>query len=188
MRLAKVVGVSTLALLGAFVMMPESNAQQPPSDANIGAIVLAANQIDIDYAKLALSKSKNQEVREFAQQMVTDHEAVQKSVIELAGKLKLTPVENETSKTLKAKSVETMAKLKSLDGKSFDKFYVDNEVAYHKLVTDVISGVLIPSAQNPELKSALQGAQPLFLGHLEHARNVQATVDPTAAHGSTGHK
>lgn len=188
MKLVKPVGISAIALLGALVMMPESNAQQLPSDANIGAIVLAANQIDIDYAKLALSKSKNQEVRGFAQQMVTDHEAVQKSVAELAGKLKLTPVENETSKTLKAKSVETMAKLKSLDGKAFDKFYVDNEVAYHKLVTDVISGVLIPSAQNPELKSALQGAQPLFLGHLEHARNVQATVDPTAAHSSTSHK
>ena len=37
MRLAKAVGISALALLGAFVMMPESKAQQPPSDANIGA-------------------------------------------------------------------------------------------------------------------------------------------------------
>src|SRR2546429_3577137 len=70
--------------------------------------------------------------------MVTDHGAVQKSVIELAGKLHLTPVENDTSNSLKAKSVEVTAKLKSLRGKAFDKFYIDNEVAYHKQVTDAI--------------------------------------------------
>lgn len=185
MRIVKAIGVSALAVIGSIVLVPESGAQQRPSDANIGAIVLAANQIDIDYAKLALTKSKNKEVRDFAQQMVTDHEAVQKSVIELAGKLKLTPVENETSQNLKAKSVETMAKLKSLHGKAFDKFYIDNEVAYHKLVADVVSGVLIPSAQNSELKSALEGAEPLFVGHLEHARNVQATVDPAAHIGGS---
>ena len=78
--------------------------------------------------------------------------------------------------------------MKSLNGEAFDKFYIDNEVAYHKLVTDVISGVLIPSAQNPELKSALEGAQPFFLGHLEPARNVQATVDPSAAQKSASNK
>src|SRR5215813_6551462 len=181
MRIEKTLRLSAMALLVAFGLAVESKAQQQPSDANIGAIVLAANQIDIDYAKIALAKSKNKEVRDFAQQMITDHDAVQTSVIELAGKLNLTPVENETSKSLKDKSVETTAKLKSLKGKALDKFYIDNEVAYHKLVTDVVSGVLIPSAQNPQLKSALEGAQPVLIGHLEHARNVQATVDPSAA-------
>ena len=42
-------------------------------------IVIAADQIDIDYAKLAMSKAKDQQVRDFAQQMTTDHSAVQKS-------------------------------------------------------------------------------------------------------------
>jgi len=187
MRIAKTLGLSAVALLVTFGLAVESKAQQQPSDANIGAIVVAANQIDIDYAKIALRKSKNKEVRDFAQQMITDHEAVLKSVIELAGKLNLTPVENETSKSLKERSVETTAKLKSLKGKAFDKFYIDNEVAYHKLVTDAVSGVLIPSAQNPQLKSALEGAQPLLIGHLEHARNVQATVDPSATGKSASH-
>jgi putative membrane protein len=187
MKSSSVLVLSAVALLGSLVFTSESVAQQPPSDANIGAIVLAANQIDIDYGKLALTKSKNKELV-FAQQMVIDHGTVQKSVIELAGKLHLTPVENDTSNSLKAKSVEVTAKLKSLRGKTFDKFYIDNEVAYHKLVTDAIAGVLIPNAQNSELKAALQGAQTLFLGHLEHARNVQANVDPAATHDTGNHK
>lgn len=188
MKSSSVFVLSAVALLGSLGFASENPAQQPPSDANIGAIVLAANQIDIDYGKLALTKSKNKEVLVFAQQMVTDHGAVQKSVIELAGRLQLTPVENDTSSSLKAKSVEVTAKLKSLSGKAFDKFYIDNEVAYHKQVTDAIAGVLIPNAQNAELKAALQGAQTLFLGHLEHARNVQASVDPAAAHDAKNPK
>jgi putative membrane protein len=188
MKISSILVLSAVALLGSLSFTSESVAQQAPSDANIGAIVLAANQIDIDYGKLALTESKNKEVLAFAQQMVTDHGAVQKSVIELAGKLHLTPVENDTSNSLKAKSVEVTAKLKSLHGKAFDKFYIDNEVAYHKQVTDAIAGVLIPNAQNSELKAALEGAQTLFLGHLEHARNVQATVDPAAAHDAKNAK
>lgn len=180
MKISSGLVLSAVGLLGSLGFASETFAQQPPSDANIGAIVLAANQIDIDYGKLALTESKNKEVLAFAQQMVTDHGAVQKSVIELASKLQLTPVENDTSNSLKAKSVDVTAKLKSLHGKEFDKFYIANEVAYHKQVTDAIAGVLIPNAQNAELKAALQGAQTLFLGHLEHARNVQATVDPSA--------
>jgi Domain of unknown function (DUF4142) len=80
MKSSSVLVLSAVALLGSLVFTPKSVAQQPPSDANIGAIVLAANQIDIDYGKLALTKSKNKEVLDFAQQMITDHGAVQKSV------------------------------------------------------------------------------------------------------------
>src|SRR6185312_3745941 len=64
---------------------------QAPSDPQIVGIVVAANQIDMDYAKIALAKSKNKEVREFAQQMMTDHTAVQKSVFDLGAKLKVKP-------------------------------------------------------------------------------------------------
>ena len=42
-------------------------------------IVLAADQIDVDYGTIALAKFNDKTVREFAQRMVTDHSAVQKT-------------------------------------------------------------------------------------------------------------
>jgi putative membrane protein len=153
----------------------------PPSDPQIVGIVIAANQIDIDYAKLALSKTKNKQVRGFAQQMVTDHSAVQKSVFDLGAKLKVTPAESDTSKSLKSQSQETTARLKSLHGAAFDKAYIDNEVGFHKAVIDAVTSVLIPNAQNGELKSALEGAVPLFQGHLEHAKKIQADLETNGA-------
>lgn len=175
--------------LGAGVLMGTATlgsrlafAANGPTDPQIVGIVLAADQIDIDYGKIALSKSKNKQVREFANRMVTDHSAVQKSVIGLAEKLGVKAEDSETSNSLKSGAAEITAKLNKLKGKEFDKFYIDNEVNYHKSVTDAVDGVLIPSAQNGELKAALQGAQPLFLKHLEHARSVQSGSGDVMSH------
>jgi putative membrane protein len=172
-KTSSTLAIASLAIATVIAPLP-ARAADPISDANIGAIVVAANQIDIDYGKIALAKSKNKKVRDFAQRMVTDHSAVQKSVLELAAKLKLTPEEDATSRSLKENAVQVTAKLKLLTGKAFDKFYIDNEVNYHKQVTDVLETTLIPNAKNAELKSALVGAQALFLKHLEHCRQIQA--------------
>jgi putative membrane protein len=166
-----------MGLLSILSLASKSQAQSGPSDPQIVGIVLAADDIDINYGKIALSKSKNKDVREFAQLMVTDHSAVQKSVRDLASKLGVTAEDSDTSKALNNKSDEITATLKVLKGKEFDRFYIDNEVAYHKQVTDAVAAVLIPSAQNAELKAALEGAQPLFLGHLEHSKKAQDNVE-----------
>jgi putative membrane protein len=147
---------------------------QTPTDPQIVGIVVTANQIDIDYAKLALSKSKDKATRAFAQQMMTDHSALQKAVSDLGAKLHVTPADSDTSKSLKAQAADTTKKLEALKGKAFDKAYIENEIAFHKAVMAANSTVLIPNAQNAELKGALTNAQTLFQGHLEHAQNVQA--------------
>jgi putative membrane protein len=166
--------ISAFAFAAAFQLVGQAQGSgAAPSDPQIVGIVVAANQIDIDYAKLALQKSKNKDVRGFAHQMATDHSALQKSVGNLGAKLNVTPAESDTSQALKAQAQQTTEQLKGLNGAAFDKAYVDNEVAYHKAVINAVSTVLIPNAQNAELKSALQGAAPLFQGHLEHAQMVQ---------------
>lgn len=166
-------------------------ADEAPSDSQIVGIVLAADQIDIDYGKIALAESKDEATRAFAERMVTDHSAVQKSVIELAQKLGVQAADSPTSDGLKTGAKEVTAKLHSLRGKEFDKFYIDNEAGYHKTVTDAVDSVLIPNARNAELKAALEGARPLFLAHLEHARSIASgshMMKPKAmGQGKTSH-
>ncbi len=167
--------ITTLAAAAALLMGTlTTHAADGPTDAQIVGIVLAADQIDIDYGNIALQKSKDKAVREFAQRMVVDHSAVQKAVIELAAKLGVVAADSPTSLSLKDGAKGVTAKLNAAKGKEFAKLYVDNEVGYHKAVTDLVAGVLIPNATNPELKAALEGAQPLFLKHLEHARMIQS--------------
>ena len=164
--------VLTLAL-GAFAMGARAQA---PSDPQIVGIVVAANQIDINAGKLALQKTHNPQVKQFAQQMVDDHTAVQKSVFALGAKLHVTPADSPTEDALKKAAAESQAHLKTLSGAEFDRAYIDHEVAYHKQVIDAVKTTLIPDAKNAELKSALEGAAPMFQGHLEHAEHMQSTV------------
>jgi putative membrane protein len=147
-----------------------------PNDAQIAAIVVAANTVDVDAGKLAKSKTTNKEVRAFADRMVTDHTGVNKQAVALVQKLHVTPEENDTSKTLKQDGASTLARLKGLSGKAFDKAYVDNEVSYHETVIDALDKTLIPNASNSELKGLLVKVRPAFVEHLEHARHIQAQL------------
>jgi putative membrane protein len=153
----------------------------------IAAIVVAATQVDIDAGQLALEKSKNEEVKKFAQQMITDHGAVNKAATDLVTKLKVTPEESAASTGLTSGGADMRAKLEKLDGDAFDRAYVDNEVAYHKAVIGVLDTQLIPSATNEELKSTLVGVKPAFDAHLKHAEQIQATLAGGGSGGSAAH-
>ena len=147
-----------------------------PNDAQIAAIVVAANQVDIDAGKLAASKSSNKEVKAFAQRMITDHTGVNKSATELVTRLKVKPEQNPTSTSLKKGGEDTLKRLKGLKGTEFDKAYIDNEVTYHQTVLDAIDKTLIPSAKNEELKALLVKVRPAFVAHLEHAKQLQTSL------------
>ena len=108
--------------------------------------------------------------------MVRDHEAVNKQALELVKKLKVTPEDNDTSKTLSKNAAAKLAELSKLKGAAFDKAYVANEVAYHKAVDSALETTLIPSASNAELKSLLQTGLKIFQGHEQHAEHVAAEL------------
>jgi len=149
---------------------------QAPNDAQIAAIVVTANQVDIDAGKLAESRGHDKDVKAFGKQMVTDHTGVNKQAVALVSKLKVTPQDNPTSKSLKKAGDDNLKALKGLQGAAFDKAYIDHEVAYHQQVLDAIDKTLIPSAQNAELKALLVAVRPAFVGHLEHAKSIQTAL------------
>ena len=148
----------------------------PLTDANIAAIVVGANNIDISAADIALQRSKNVAVRKFAIRMKTDHKAVLDSAVKLVTRLGVTPVNNDLVATLTKQSQDHEAKLRTLSGKAFDQTYIDHEVAYHKAVISVIEDQLIPGATNKELKDTLISVVPAFKAHLKHSEMVQSEI------------
>ncbi len=143
-----------------------------PNDAQIAHIAYTAGQTDIKAAELALQKSKNKEVRDFAENMVRDHKAVNDQALALVKKLHVTPQDNDTSKALVKQADAKEAELKQLSGAAFDKAYAENEVAYHKTVNGALETILIPDASNPELRDLLTTGLKIFQGHEQHAEQV----------------
>lgn len=168
--------LSALIIAGGLVLAAAETHAQGIDDAQIAAIVVTANQVDVDASKLALQRARNPEVKKFADRMVSDHQGVNKQAVALATTLRVTPRENDTSRALKAGGDKNVAKLKTLSGASFDKAYIDNEVVYHTQVLEALDKTLIPGASNSELKALLVKVRPAFVAHLEHAKQIQASL------------
>ena len=153
-------------------------AQEKPklSDPEIASVAVTANQIDIGYADIAKSKSKNDDILKFAETMANDHKAVIDQAVALVKKLGVTPKDNAVSQKLLADAEKTKTSLNGKKGKDFDKAYIDNEVAYHKAVISTVETVLIPESENKELKELLQQVVPTLKTHLEHAEMVQSKI------------
>jgi putative membrane protein len=167
----------TAAVAAIFLISGTAFAQDAKlTDPQIAHIAYTAGAIDITAAKQALEKSKNPAIIEFAQGMARDHAAVNDQALALVKKLKVTPEDNPTSQTLTKQAAEEQATLARLDGATYDKAYIENEIAYHKTVDNALETQLIPSASNAELKSLLEAGLKLFQGHLQHAEHVAASL------------
>jgi putative membrane protein len=148
-----------------------------PSDSEIVGIVAAANTGEILAAEEALKRSAHPEVKQFAQQMIEEHTAMNKESMALANKVGLKKEDSTTSKMLTKKAQSDLKKLKELKGAEFDKEYVGDQVLMHKLVLETIENVLVKSADNAELKTMLTQAQTKVAAHLEHARALKDKYD-----------
>jgi putative membrane protein len=177
-HIARLGGIATISLVLVGVLgLTAASVRAQVTDAQIASIVVIANQVDIDAGQLAESKASNEDVKKFAQQMITDHTGVNKQATELVTKLNVTPQDNLTSYSLQMEGEQNIAYLKTLSGAAFDKAYIDQEVMYHYRVLKAVDEILIPSAQNVELKALLVKVRPAFVAHLEHAKQLRAELD-----------
>lgn len=169
----------TVCACGMLVMLLLSTAAtkaqntQQLTDPEIASVAVTANQIDVDYALIAEKRSHDAEILRFAKTMKDDHTAVINMAVNLAKKLGVTPKTNSMTQSLLDGAKKEKALLNSKSGKAFNKAYIDNEVAYHEAVINAVENVLIPQAQNAELKGLLEKVLPTLKIHLEHAKMVQ---------------
>jgi len=170
-RYALVLGMAALVAAGG-----RMSAAQGINDAQIAAIVVTANQVDIDAGKLAETKGSSQQIKDFGKQMATDHAGVNKQAVDLVTRLKVKPEDNPTAQSLKQGGIDNVKNLNTLSGAAFDKAYIAHEVAYHQAVLDAVDKTLIPGATNADLKALLVKVRPAFQAHLDHAKMVQSAI------------
>lgn len=135
------------------------------NDATVFSIFDQANMADITTARIGIKKAHSKEVRELAQMVVSDHEAVQHMGRELAKKLGVTPLPPDNDK-----SVENLAKaiaiLEGKKGPEFDKAYLLYEIGFHQSVIDAIKGTLLPAIKDDQFKALVTKVLPGFEHHL----------------------
>ena len=146
------------------------------SDANIAAMVLASNNTDISYARLVPSRAQRDDVKKFAERMLTDHTGVNALVTNLLTKLDIAPQDNALSLDMRDESADKRDLMRELSGFTFDSTYMENEVAYHQKFLASIDNVMLPAARNADLQALLTAVRPAVAAHLAHAEQVRADV------------
>jgi putative membrane protein len=178
--------LTTVALLLTTTLQAQNPAPASApdlSDPEVAHVAVTADNIDIDLAKFAQTRTHNAAVKQFAATMITDHSAVNAQAARLATKLVVTPADNAVSQSLETGAKQARTALEPLHGAAFDRAYMDREVAYHQAVLDAIDTVLIPTTENAELRKLLTDVRPAIAMHLEHAKQLRNQLSTPARTG-----
>lgn len=176
LRVASVALIVALTACAANKTVAESPDPAALNDLEIAHAAYVAGNIDIRYAHLALALSDNAEVREFAELMLRDHQAVNEAALALLERLKAQPQDNAFSQVLLAGSDAKIKEMAALSGRPFDKTYAANELAYHQTVNEVVGEAFIPNVENAELKDLLGQALATFQAHEAHAAQMVSAL------------
>lgn len=169
---------TTSAAANSAVPAPDTGAAPATAltDPQIAAIVIAADDVDIQGGQQALGKAADQKVKDFAQRMITDHSAENEEVHSLLTKLGATPAPNPTSESMMQQGQEVATRLGAMSGAAYDKAYIDSEVTFHQQVINAAQTQLAPAAQNADVKDLLQKTLPVLQTHLDMAKEIQSSL------------
>ena len=171
--------ITALLALTSSIGFTAVQAEDSPADLNdlqIAHVAYIADNIDIQYAHLALAISTNPDIHDFANTMIRDHTAVNEQALALPKKLKADPQDNFLSRSLQEGAVKIIDDLSQLRGAAFDRRYAENELAYHKAVNNLMSTAFIPNIENGEVKDLFKAGYKIFLTHEAHAEKMVASL------------
>jgi len=158
---------------------PAAAPQGGLTDANIVALLDAANKADSSAGALAAKKATNAEVKAFARLMMSEHHALRAAGQALAKQLGVEPKAPERDPLAPYVANEMKTLQSTAKGAEFDRVYIDNEVSVHQAVLDLANQARV-TTQTPQLKELIEKAVPVIRKHLDQATELQKKLSPAA--------
>lgn len=147
------------------------------TDGNIVAILASSGQAEIVPSQAVVDRVQNAQVKEFAQLMITQHTALGDTVHQVAQQNNITPAPNAVSAQLDSTSAAEVKQLQGLSGAALDRAFMQYMVTSHQGALDAVTQKLVPAAQNPQLRTALQqNVLPVVQAHLARAQQLLGTL------------
>ena len=164
------------------VNIPWPNARNPvttttAADTAFIRQAIRGNYTEVALGRLADSRAENDDVKEFGERMVTDHNAMNQKWGELAGdnRMSVRPDFGEAGE-------QTIERLDDLEDEEFDQAYMTEMIRHHEQDLATFQRVA-SSARSPEVRQLAASGASTIREHLALARHVgtQVGVSTTAA-------
>jgi putative membrane protein len=172
--LKSMLSTATLALMlaGGAITGAHAQAAATGSSARISkeqfvSMAAMSDMLEIQSSKLALEKARSQDVKAFAQQMITDHTAASQKLQSATG---LKP-----PAALDQKHAVMLKKLTDASAAQFDSAYVTMQAQAHKEAVQLFQ-TYATSGDDAALKSFASATLPTLKQHLQHVQQLQKGV------------
>jgi putative membrane protein len=139
-----------------------------PSTSTFLTNTAVANLFEIEGSKVALTKTKNDKIKAFANLMVTDHTGAGAKFKQAVADAKLTP----PAEKLDAKHQSLLDDLKKKDGTAFDTAYVKAQHEGH-VETVALFEAYAKGGDNARMKQFANEMLPTLKAHLEDVSKLK---------------
>jgi putative membrane protein len=141
-------------------------AAGPGMDKEFVKKALEGNMAEVQMGQLALQKSSDDQVKQFAQRMVDDHGKMLDQLKPVAEQMGVKVTEGPSKGQMKS-----MDKMKGLSGDAFDQAYIKSMVKDHKN-DDSEFKQEAQSTQNPQLKQVVMQSDQMIQSHLQQLQQI----------------
>jgi len=131
---------------------------------------LAQGLFEVKLSERATERATNADVRKYAQQMVSDHKKTNDRLLSIANRMKLSVVQG-----FDKDSKETLARIGRLEGASFDREYMQQQVKSHERAINLFER-RAKAATNESVKTFINDTLPHLREHLKEARALAEKV------------
>ena len=142
-------------------------------DAKILGSLIVLNKNEIAAANLAVTKSTNPAVRNFAELMHKEHNQNLQDTENLSHKIGVMPKKGEVAIMLEKKGHRELASLNRLHNKSFDAVYMADMIKDHTNALNLLDKC-IKEAANPMVRQHLIATRAHVAMHLNRAKQIQS--------------
>lgn len=158
---------NNVAPMAATVPQPPAAAPTVnPVDQTFATQAGESDQFEIQSSQIALQKSHNRRVREFAQRMIDAHTKTTQELTGIASAKGLPP-----QPALQPEQQKMLATLQTLTGRAFDRGYLNDQVMGHTAAVTLYQNE-IANGQDPQLKAFAQQTLPIIQDHLSAAKRL----------------
>ena len=163
--MADTMGTPTIGAAG-----DSMGAMAAMDDNAIVGMMSGANGAEIAAGQVAAEKARNADVRQFATNMVEEHQRMQGQVDSLVATMNMTqaPVPDSLARHLEQARTQLTGQAAGAD---FDRMYMQMQVTDHENTLTALRAAQ-SAAQNAQLRALIDGAIPAVEGHLERARTI----------------
>jgi putative membrane protein len=172
MRNFVIAAVAILALAGVVTSAEARSKARAMTTAEFFVQELKSNgQFEIESSTVALKKSRNDDLKKFAQQMIDDHKAADQKLTETLKQANLP----EPQYSMIEEQKELLMNLTALDGVAFDRQYVQDQIQTHKGAINLLTAYS-QRGDNNELKQLASTLLPTIKEHLQMAEGLRPNV------------